>query len=178
MTSKEYWDTAALDPQVDDKYICDIDTKLCLRDLGAMTGDVLEIGCGVGRLLKDGYYGIDISENMIRIAKNRKPRSYCTISINGAIPYAKNSFDNVYCYLVFQHLKPYEIQQYIKEAYRVLKVGGKFVFQYIQGTEREPLSNHYTQTEMTAYLQDTGFNTVFSRQSVAHELWSIMGAYK
>lgn len=178
MNTVAYWDNAAKDPQVDDKYICDIDTELCLKDLGKMEGQVLEIGCGVGRLMQDGYWGIDISNKMLDIAKKRKPLCNFIHNMNGYIPLTDSIFDNVYCYLVIQHLKPQEVQSYLNEAYRVLKHDGRILFQFIVGTEREPLSNHYSMAEMQTMLTEAGFTGIFTRPSVAHELWTMIGAYK
>jgi cyclopropane fatty-acyl-phospholipid synthase-like methyltransferase len=178
MNTVEYWNKAALDTDVDDKYICDIPVELCWSDLGYMDGTVLEIGCGVGRLMKRGDYGIDISQNMLDIAKQRKPNCRFRINKNGNIPYRASMFDNVYCYLVFQHLKPDEIKSYMNETYRVLKRGGKFTFQFIVGDEREPLSNHYGIDEMVEMMHKSGFKTVWNKPSVAHELWLMMGATK
>lgn len=173
---KEYWQQAALDPQVDDKYICDVSTLLCLEDLGELKGKVLEIGCGVGRLMQNNsqYYGIDISDNMLKIAKKRKPKCNFSLSENNTIPYKNNMFDTIFCYLVVQHLKPEEVQQYFNEAYRVLKENGTFTFQFIQGTEREPLSNHYTKKEMEIIAEKAGFKRYWHRPSDAHYLWTIV----
>jgi SAM-dependent methyltransferase len=178
MNTVEYWNNAALDPEVDNKYICDIPVEDCFLDLGDMKGLTLEIGCGVGRLMKDGDYGIDISQNMLDIAKQRKPKCRFRLNTSGNIPYRNNMFNNVYCYLVFQHLKPDEVRAYIDEAYRVLKRDGKFTFQFIKGSEREPLSNHYGINEMIAYINESGFKTVSFSPSVAHELWTIMEVEK
>lgn len=177
MNPTQYWNKAAKDPEVDVKYICDIPTEDCFLDLGEMKGKVLEIGCGVGRLLKDGDYGIDLSGAMLNIASERKPKCHFALT-KGDIPYKDNTFDNIFCYLVFQHCKPNVVEKYINEAYRVLKDGGQFKFQFIQGTEREPLSNHYSIAEMQKYMYRAGFPETYDRPSRAHQLWTIMGATK
>lgn len=174
----DYWNKASMDDDVDNKYICDIDVDLCLKDIGYMAGTTLEIGCGVGRLMKRGDYGIDISLGMLGIAKRRKPECTFAHTVDGVIPFNNNTFDNVYCYLVFQHLKPDSIQSYMNETYRVLKLGGKFTFQFIPGTEREPLSNHYSVGQMTLYMERAGFKDMWTKPSVAHKLWQMMGATK
>lgn len=173
-----YWNTAALHKNVDDLYISDISTELCKKDLGKLSGKVLEIGCGVGRLMEDGYYGIDISKNMLDIAKKRKPQCHFKLCTD-TIPYKDSLFDTVYCYLVIQHLKPDEVQKYFNEVYRVLKLGGWFKFQFIEGTEREPLSNHYTFEDITKFAEEAGFQYGgIVHESFAHDLWTIVSIQK
>lgn len=95
---------------------------------------VLEIGCGVGRLLKPlsrrvaRAVGVDLSEEMIR-----KGREYCADCGNvalhrtdGSLDFlAGESFDFVFSHIVFQHLprKAY-VERYLNQAHRLLKPGG------------------------------------------------------
>lgn len=141
---KQYWNKAAQDPEVDMKYICDLDTGKCLEAIGELEGKVLEIGCGVGRLMKDGYCGIDISEKMLEIARKRKPNCEFKLTDGRSIPYEDNTFDSVYSMLVFQHLPIEAVETYIKEVRRVLKENGVFIFQYIRGKEDAPFSKHHS----------------------------------
>lgn len=173
---KQYWNKNALDPQVDKKYICDVNTELCLKDLHPMKGDVLEIGCGVGRLMRKGYYGIDTSLNMLKIARERNPRLKLKVCDGRSIPHEDNKFDYVYSYLVFQHLPKNAVQTYIDEAYRVLKDNGVLVFQFILGTEHEPFSHHYTFKELNEMTSK--FDKVGYKLSVAHDQWMIARCYK
>lgn len=140
---KDYWNKAAQDPLVDEKYICDIEDKGFLDEFMQPQGKVLEIGCGVGRLMKPGYCGIDISEGMLEIARERQPECEFKLTDGRTIPYRNETFDTVYCVLVFQHLPFDAVQAYITEARRVLKPDGKFIYQYIKGTEDEPFSKHH-----------------------------------
>lgn len=167
----DYWNENAQDPEVDIKYISDRDVKLCKKDLGELKGKVLEVGCGVGRLMEDGWYGIDISENMLEIAQKRNNTLKLFQSDGRLIPFDDDFFDNVYCYLVFQHLQPDAVEVYIDEIHRVLKKGGTFTFQFIQGTEREPYSNHYTLEEIKRLT--TYFESGKTFQSHAEKNWTI-----
>ena len=99
---KTYWNECAKDPDVDIKYISDVSTEDCLDAIGVLDGFVLEIGCGVGRLMHSACTGIDISEDMLKIARKRKPD--CTFIKNDGrtIPFEDSFFDSVYCVLVFQ----------------------------------------------------------------------------
>lgn len=176
MEEKDYWDRNALDHEVDVKYISDISTELCLQDLGEMSGEVLEIGCGVGRLLQDGWYGIDTSENMLEIARKRNPKLKLFNGDGRTLPYDDNQFDHVYSYLVFQHIPKDAVAGYIKEAHRVLKKGGRLAFQCILGNEDEPFSKHldlgFLKENLNIYSRHS------AKQSVAHDSWMIFEATK
>jgi SAM-dependent methyltransferase len=95
---------------------------------------VLEIGCGVGRLLKPlsrrvaEAVGVDLSEEMIR-----RGRQYCAdrpnVSLHrtdGTLGFlADEHFDFVFSHIVFQHLpRRRYVERYLREARRVLKPGG------------------------------------------------------
>lgn len=174
---RQYWDKCAVDKDVDLKYIADVPTEISKSDLDIKGKKVLEIGCGVGRLLENGWYGIDISPKMLIIAKTRKPKCHYKLT-TGDIPYKNEMFDDVYSYLVFQHLKPDEVKKYIEESYRVLKKNGVLTFQLIIGNEREPYSNHYSISEVGTMLRGSGFKEFDIKQSDAHYQWQIIRAKK
>lgn len=174
---KDYWNNNAKDSQVDLKYISDISTEDCLLDLQELEGKTLEIGCGVGRLMKKGYYGIDISEEMLKIAKERRPDCNFKLSDGRTIPYADETFDSVYSYLVFQHLPLDAVESYIKEAHRVLKKNGLFVFQWIMGDEDEPFSKHHSMISIIDTLSTVGFGS-YSQASFAYSEWTITTSWK
>jgi ubiquinone/menaquinone biosynthesis C-methylase UbiE len=95
----------------------------------------LEIGCGPGRLMRPlarhftEIHGVDVSDEMIKLARERlsdTPNAtphLGTGSDLGIFPDEK--FDFVYSYAVFQHIPSREVVfHYLKEARRVLKIGG------------------------------------------------------
>lgn len=94
---------------------------------------LLDIGCGTGYLIRllqaqrqAQYFGIDISPNMIEVAKNKsKDHANFTVGSSSALPYADNTFDIVCCIQSFHHY-PYP-DKAIKEAYRVLKKHGLYI---------------------------------------------------
>jgi ubiquinone/menaquinone biosynthesis C-methylase UbiE len=101
---------------------------------------VLDLGCGNGRLyeiLKDKkveYTGIDISENLVNIAKAKYSScaspSHAQFIVGDGIklPFNDHSFDIIYSIAVFHHLPSKTLRfQFLKEAKRVLKKDGKIV---------------------------------------------------
>ena len=107
---------------------------------------VLEIGCGIGRLLKPfsrrvrRAVGVDLSEEMIR-----RGREYCADRPNvelrrtegGLEGLADGEFDFVFSHIVFQHLprKTY-VDRYLRDAARVLAPGG-FLRVQVDGRSRQ-----------------------------------------
>jgi ubiquinone/menaquinone biosynthesis C-methylase UbiE len=100
---------------------------------------VLEIGCGIGRIMQHlaGSYrevhGIDISSKMVEQGARRLahlPNAHFHHG-NGydLEPFADESFDLVYSALVFQHMPKTIAYNYLLETKRVLRPGGLLSFQ-------------------------------------------------
>lgn len=104
----------------------------------------LEIGCGVGRVGKElsprvkKWIGTDISAGMITLAEK-----YLSGSSNVELKsleqpnlkqFPDESVDVVYCTVVFMHLYEWDRYQYVKEAFRVLKPGGRCYFDNVDIT--------------------------------------------
>jgi len=142
---------------------------------------VLEIGCGIGRMLKPlakrfrKVYGVDISAEMVRQAKERV-RSLKNVKVwvnNGRDlkPLRARKVDLVISFIVFQHIPdPAIIRSYIADALRVLKPGGLFKFQVwgredtpeaaTEEAEREKTSwfgARFTEPEIRRITADAGF---------------------
>lgn len=96
------------------------------------SGDkVLDSGCGNGRYLplikeKNGqYFGIDNSEELIRIAKSRYLGENFQVADVLALPFEYNFFDIVYSIAVLHHIPSKELRlKFFEEAKRVLKKDG------------------------------------------------------
>ena len=133
---------------------------------------VLEIGCGMGRLLRPlservaAAVGVDVSEEMIARA-----RDYCAAHRNVELHRADGSgslelladagFDFVYSHIVFQHVprKAY-IQRYVQEAARVLKTGGILRVQ-VDGRSRQFFRR---------WIADSWSGVVFSERELARRM--------
>lgn len=168
---RNYWDIAATDPQVDVKYISDQSTEDCLAAIGNWGGEVLEIGCGVGRLMRPNWCGVDISVNMLEIAQTRRPDCHFYLNDGRTLPFDEGVFHAVYSVLVFQHLDEAGIKSYIKEAYRVLDTLGIFRFQFIEGDEHEPFSQHYPLGKVKQWLEEAGFTIKTMDVGLVHYQW-------
>jgi len=131
---------------------------------------VLEIGCGIGRLLKPlsqrvaRAIGVDLSEEMIR-----RGREYCADRKNvelrrtdGSLDFLSDGqLDFVYSHIVFQHLprKAY-VERYFREAARVLKPKGLLRVQ-VDGRSRQFFRR---------WVADSWSGVVFSARELGHRL--------
>lgn len=104
---------------------------------GVNTQSCLEIGCGAGRITKqlaetfDRVYAVDVSEDMIRCARNVVGPNVEFSVIDGLhLPLPDGSVKAVFSTHVLQHLDSEEIGfSYFREIYRVLDAGGTLMIQ-------------------------------------------------
>lgn len=94
---------------------------------------ILDVGCGTGEILntiatdKNNYYGIDLSEKMVNIAKGKNNSKNITYLVGDAefLPFEDSTFDIIICVESFHHYpNPNAV---IKEFYRILNNGGTLI---------------------------------------------------
>lgn len=170
-----------------------IATDITIRELQGTVGvsptdEVLEIGCGVGRVGRElasrvrRWTGGDVSRNMLAHAGRRLAglENVELVMLNGRNlqPLPTESFDLVYCTVVFMHLEEWDRFRYVQEAWRVLRPGGRFfcdavnldsdegwkVFEagmaYAPDQRPGHLSRCSTAPEIACYLRRAGFQDV------------------
>jgi SAM-dependent methyltransferase len=138
---------------------------------------VVEIGCGIGRMTEwfareFGFVeALDVSPAMIEGARSRLGR-FANIAFhvgNGwdLTPAASGSADLVFSYIVFQHIPSREvIENYAREAARVLKDGGTFKFQlngdqspaYLAHERDTWLGETFSEAQAAALLASAGLS--------------------
>lgn len=96
---------------------------------------VLDLGCGNGRLYEFltskgvKYTGLDLSEKLIKIAKNKYPEGSFVSGNLLNTPFKDGEFDFIYCVATLHHIPSKELREKaIKEIYRILKPGGQIFF--------------------------------------------------
>ena len=162
---------------------------------------VLEIGCGIGRVGNElaprckKWIGCDISGNMLEHARKRLSHlenvELLELPECNLDPVEDNSIDIVYCTVVFMHLDEWDRYEYIKEAFRVLKPGGRAYFDNFSLTTEEGwrifkahhemserpshISKSSTKEELHEYMIRSKFKDVQTEQD---GVWAIVSGIK
>ncbi|MEK6951791.1 MAG: methyltransferase domain-containing protein [Nanoarchaeota archaeon] len=124
----ENYDESVLSPFFDYTH------KKIIGSLKLFRGEkILDVGCGTGKLLDKinslnncprELVGIDISEGMINIAREKRPKNLSFfVSDAGELSFEDDYFDAVINATSFHHYP--EQERVLKEMYRVLKPAGK-----------------------------------------------------
>lgn len=90
-------------------------------------GLIMDIGCLDSKIVNlianpENYKGIDIAKDCIRSMQEKNPKAFFRVADLYNIPWEKEVFDYVVLGEVLEHLE--EPEKAIKEAMRILKVGG------------------------------------------------------
>jgi ubiquinone/menaquinone biosynthesis C-methylase UbiE len=138
---------------------------------------ILDAGCGPGRdsaILRKKraeVYGIDISEGLLKIAREKNREINFVYGNFLALPFNDNSFDGVWAHAALVHLETIEdVKKSLQEFHRVLKNKG-ILHIYVKaqtGSEKtavvtDVVSHHdrffryYTKEEMKGYIEKLGF---------------------
>ena len=121
----------------------------------------MDIGCGNGYgsqyLGKRDYYGIDYYEPCIQEGRRIFPEAHFLCSTLPELPFEDESFDNVLCLEVIEHLKEKEVLRLLDEIHRILKPSGILFISSPNFYNKEKFwQDHikeYTKKEMKDLLQ-------------------------
>ncbi len=97
---------------------------------------ILDLGCGTGRFLDLANFGVDISPNMIEIAKNKFPDKEIKEGSVSDIPFQDHFFDAIYSLHVIMHLDKEITSEFLKEAHQKLNAKGTLIFDFPSGKRR------------------------------------------
>ena len=137
-------------------------------------GKVLDAGTGPGTLAREiarnqpglQVYGIDLSEDMIRLAREHAKREQLEERVHfdignvAHLPYPDHYFDLVVSTISMHHW--YELEQPLRDLYRALRPGGRlwiydFRFVKAQTVEKALASTPFIETPLEHTLVRTGF---------------------
>jgi SAM-dependent methyltransferase len=106
------------------------------RLLPMQAGSVLDLGCGTGRLTDFATHGCDASIESVKLASQQHLKKTFVGADAISLPFPSDSFDAVFSFHVFMHLKPEAIGKVFAEVGRVLKPGAIFVADVASGFRR------------------------------------------
>jgi len=130
---------------------------LCARCLASRAARVLEVGCGTGRIYEQlvprvleesGYLGIDSSERMLALARQRFPRGTFRHGDGLALDVAAQAFDYALAFEVAGHLP--EIGPLLAELGRVSRRG--ILFTVWPAAEEEGVVDEHERIGQTEFL--------------------------
>lgn len=159
-----------LDPQVEDK--------------------ILDAACGSGRYTKllqergATVAACDFSSQMLTQARAKCPGvEMLQVDLNQPLPYKNQSFTKCVCSLSIRHIE--DMPAFVKEVFRVLSPGGRFVFSsihpqmdwttYVRANpppielNDEGQTFPYSESDFFAALVDAGFTGVESTELLADD---------
>ncbi|GAB4462063.1 MAG: methyltransferase domain-containing protein [Elainellaceae cyanobacterium] len=179
--------------------------QLALADLTfAPDASVLDVCCGSGQTTQflvervassstngsAGVVGLDASPLSIRRARQNVPNATFVESWAEDMPFPDGQFDIVHTSAALHEMKPDQLQQILKECYRVLKPGGIFaaidvhkptnlfykpglaVFFWLFETET---AWQLIETDLPKLLSDVGFQTVTQKLHAGGSLQVLRG---
>ncbi len=136
-----------------------------LEDLLHAQQDVLDIGCGIGRMDRHvaprvrRLTGLDVSSEMVARARARLADLGNVEFVEGdgttLRPLGDATFGLVFSHIVFQHVPRFVARGYLAEVHRVLRPGGEFVFQMPEAVPGAPVDPPEDDTfEMRFWRED------------------------
>jgi len=146
----------------------------------------LEIGCGVGRLThrlaskEDAphFIGIDISPRMIDLAKEHQLPNETFVINDGRTLTDFYQADAIYSMLTFQHIPRDAFFNYIEEIGRVLRPGGLFCFQYVEGDKQDRIAHESSRYQVIDQLCSCGLNATVANHALMYDKWTWMTGVK
>lgn len=155
-------------------------------DLLPKGGNVLEVGCGIGRdaeflVKKYDYVGIDASEAMLNIAKKKVPSAKFLLQDFFALDFKDNTFDGFWAAAALLHVPKDEINKSLQEIKSVLKPNAigfislkekrmldeGIIWQEQLGVER--FFAFYTKDEFRKILEANGFEIVEMTKEIEND---------
>jgi len=140
-------------------------------------GEVLDIGCGAGQnachLAKKGFRvtGVDLSKNMLAIAKKTYPDSSFIEMDMRNIKFPTGRFDGILSSYSLIHVMDADVTDVLKSCFQILKANGWIAIFAQQGEidhyVDEPFApgkktffNFFTPKRITRYLKEAGFSSI------------------
>jgi len=167
-----YDDTRKADPYITSRII----HHLAIDDAGTY----LDVACGTGNYTVAlaeqtgaAFYGIDVSEHMIGIARTKSRAIHWSLGDVLEMPYEDNTFSGAICILAVHHFE--DLDRALREVFRVVGSGRLVIFtsdrqqmegywlnEYFPETMRKSMANMPDIAEVSLALQAAGFEHILT----------------
>lgn len=128
--------------------------------------NVLDLGCGTGRLLNFATHGVDFSQEMLNIAQAKFPQKTLKIGDISSIPF-EEEFDCIFSFHVIMHQTKQETRNFLNECHKKLNNDGISIFDFPTKARKKIPSNQ----------EDWHANNAFSTEEISELLksnWKII----
>ncbi len=102
---------------------------------------ILDLACGSGRFMDYANYGIDASEEMVKMSQQKFPNKKIYLSDAEKTPFEDNSIDTIISFHFFMHLNKEKVEKILQECDRILSKNGRIIFD-IPSSKRRKLLNY------------------------------------
>lgn len=124
------WGSSRIEPRP--SYVQGLKLRLLLDALRDVHGDVVDIGCGAGNVVRAiaerrpdlRVHGVDVSEGALEVARRAAPELDFQIAPAESLPIENESMSAVVMLDVLEHMK--DPAAVLREVHRVLRPGGLF----------------------------------------------------
>lgn len=136
-------------------------------------GKILDLGCGSGRgskpLFDRGFFviGIDFSDTMLQLARNRAPAVSFQKMDMRKLKFADESFDGIWSSFSLIHIPKKDVKKVLKECKRVLKPGGIMFISTSLGEGKEGLQEEWLNNKLQMFFHSP------SKKILSNDLMSV-----
>lgn len=138
---------------------------------GHKPNKTLDMGCGTGRFLEFADFGIDISPEMLAVAREKYPQKQLFVESATHTHFADAVFQRITSFHMFMHLDRQTSAAVLDEAHRILQKGGQFVFD-VPSRKRRRLTQY-----KAANWHGANDFTLHEIKEIAGEKWKIRQYY-
>lgn len=111
------------------QFIDNQEKKIVKRLVGTIPKEnILDMACGTGRFLEFAKNGVDISPEMIKVSQQKYPDRNLFVESASDTHFEDESFDLILSFHLIMHLDKAMTKKVLDEAHRILKKGGKLIF--------------------------------------------------
>ncbi|MFN0173774.1 MAG: class I SAM-dependent methyltransferase [Saprospiraceae bacterium] len=112
---------------------------------GISPGHVLDLACGTGRMLEFAETGCDFSAQMLAEARQKHPTKNLIRGDATQLPFTNEAFTAIFSLHFFMHLDAATSAAVLSESYRVLRPGGRLIFDFPSEKRRKITGGHHGQ---------------------------------